>query len=323
MPPDPDADAERLFREGQKLLEAGRYGEACPKFEVAYRKDQQLGTLLNLAFCHKELGAVWPAWVEFKAAEVKANALHLPDRRDFALRKMAELEKSLARVVVVVPRDVELTEVLVEDRHVPEAERGVVFAAEPGDRKFSFRAKGKKAFVQLVTVVKGDQPQRLTVPPMEDELAPLAVEPSIAAPARPGLGPSSTRQRTDAMGDGSGQKTLAIVFAGLGVVGVGVGATTGIMTLTNGCTASARKEDPSGCPDDQRGRNEAAAGEMTGLISTISFAVGGASLVAAAVLYFTAPHPKSAAVGTSTRSAQSRYVWPDIGPRGAGLAGRF
>ena len=92
---DKDADAERLFREGQKLLEERRYGEACPKFEAAYKKDQQLGTLLNLAYCHKEQGATWLAWVEFKEAEVKATELKRNDRRDFARQRMAELEKSL------------------------------------------------------------------------------------------------------------------------------------------------------------------------------------------------------------------------------------
>jgi tetratricopeptide (TPR) repeat protein len=90
-PLDKDADAERLFREGQKLMEERRYGEACPKFDLAYRKDQQLGTLLNLAYCHKELGTTWLAWVEFKEAELKAIELKRTERRDFARQRMAEL----------------------------------------------------------------------------------------------------------------------------------------------------------------------------------------------------------------------------------------
>jgi hypothetical protein len=116
-----EADAERLFREGQKLMEERRYGEACPKFEAAYKKDGALGTLINLAFCHKEQGAIWYAWLEFREAEVKATELNRPERRDFAHARLTELEKNLPKVVIDNPRKVPLTEVLVEDRKVWEA----------------------------------------------------------------------------------------------------------------------------------------------------------------------------------------------------------
>ena len=39
------ADGERASREGQKLLEERRYGEACPKFEQAYKKAQKRGEI--------------------------------------------------------------------------------------------------------------------------------------------------------------------------------------------------------------------------------------------------------------------------------------
>src|SRR5207253_7042855 len=97
---DREADAERLFREGQKLLEERRYGEACPKFEQAYKKDNALGTLLNLAFCHKEQGAVWYAWLEFREAELKATDQNRTERRDFARKSLGELERSLAKAAV-------------------------------------------------------------------------------------------------------------------------------------------------------------------------------------------------------------------------------
>src|SRR3954466_3222786 len=113
-----EADAERLFREGQKLMEERRYGEACPKFEQAYKKDGALGTLINLAFCHKEQGATWYAWLEFREAEVKATELSRPDRRDFAHARLTELEKNLPKVIIDNPKKVPLTEVLVEDRKV-------------------------------------------------------------------------------------------------------------------------------------------------------------------------------------------------------------
>lgn len=322
---DKDADAERLFREGQKLMEDRRYGEACPKLEAAYRKDQQLGTLLNLAYCHKEQGAVWQAWVEFKEAEVKAAELKRSDRRDFARQRMAELEKSLARVVVVEPQQkVELTEVLVEDRHIPEAEKGVTFASEIGQRKFTFRAKGKKQVVQLVKVVKGDRPQRIVVPAMEEEeKEPVAIEaPAPRVPEEPKRAPSTP---AGAVRDGSGQRTVALVLLGVGVVGAGVGTATGLMTLSNECTKSAKRENPAGCPTSPAGQDKAMSGETTGLIADISFGVSGAALVTALVLYLTAPSaPTSATIGGAPKDVRSGIrVMPEIGSGWAGLRGVF
>ena len=316
---DKDADAERLFREGQKLLEERRYGEACPKFEAAYKKDQQLGTLLNLAYCHKEQGATWLSWVEFKEAEVKAIELKRNDRRDFARQRMVELEKSLARVVVERQHKVELTEILLEDRRVPEAEKSVVFAAEPGERKVTFRAKGKAQVVTYVTFAKGDRPQRIVVPPMEDEKEAVAAEappaPADDEPRKAPAPPVSTAERSS----GSGQKTLAVVLAGVGLVGVGAGTVTGLMTLSNPCTTSGKREDPLGCPNNQEGRDKTSEGETTGMISNISFGVGGAALVAALVLYLTAPSGKADA----TAARRGIRVTPEIGTGFAGVRGVF
>lgn len=326
---DKDADAERLFREGQKLLEERRYGEACPKFEAAYKKDQQLGTLLNLAYCHKEQGATWLAWVEFKEAEVKAVELKRSDRRDFARQRMAELEKSLARVVVEPQQKVELTEILVEDRRVPEAEKGVVFAAEPGERKLTFRAKGKAQVVKYVTFSKGDRPQRIAVPPMEDQEKEVVVAetPSAEASEEPKPAPAPARAQEGDHG-GSGQKTIAIVLAGVGLAGIGAGTVTGLMTLSNPCTESAKQKDPGGCPNNAEGHDKTSQGETTGMISNISFGVGGAALVAALVLYLTAPSGRPDSTATlasgSRKGARSGLrVTPEIGTSWAGIRGAF
>ncbi|HVH44432.1 MAG TPA: hypothetical protein VM925_18895 [Labilithrix sp.] len=318
-PSDKDADAERLFREGQKLLEERRYGEACPKFEAAYRKDHQLGTLLNLAYCHKEQGATWVSWLEFKEAEVQATELKRTDRKDFARQRMTELEKSLARVVIDPTQKVELVELLVEERRVPEAEKSVPFAAEPGQRKITFRAKGKKEVVQLVTIVKGDRPQHIAVPPMEDQ---EKEPPVVAAPAPEPPKPTPVQVVAAPAPEGrSGQKTLAVVLGAVGIVGIGVGAATGVMTLSNECTAAAKRENPAGCPDNQAGRDIAARGETTGMVSNITFGVGGAALIAAVVLYVSAPSGKASAPADA--NAKRVRMTPELGTGWAGLRGVF
>jgi hypothetical protein len=302
-PLDKDADAERLFREGQKLMEERRYGEACPKFDLAYRKDQQLGTLLNLAYCHKELGTTWLAWVEFKEAELKAIELKRTERRDFARQRMAELEKSLARVVIEPTTKVELTEVLVEDRHVPEAEKSTPFAAEIGTRKVTFRAKGKKQAVQLVTITKGSAPQKIAVPEMEDQ-PPEPPPPPRMVIEKPSP-PPPVRGR-----DGGTQRALGLALGGVGLVGIGVGSVFGLRTLGNNpCTdglPAGTSNEPS-CTQEERD-----AVSNDGAIATAAFVAGGSIFAVGALIFFTAPHRRSAA-----------SVQPRLGLGSVGVGGRF
>ncbi len=317
---DKDQDAERLFREGQKLMEERRYGDACPKFEAAYRKDQQLGTLLNLAYCHKEQGATWQAWLEFKDAEMKATELRRSDRKEFARQRMTELEKekALTRMVIEPTTKVELTEVLVEDRRIPEAEKSVPFAVEPGrERKVTFRAKGKKDKVHFVSVSKSDKPMKVAVPDMVDEEK-APPPPAVVDPPPP---PPPTHQDVRPVeppkekSDGSTQRVLAYGLGGLAVVGIAVGTVEGLAVINNPCSNQTPEEKagtkPSPCTPDEKSK-----GDTASLVATISFAAGGAALVGALILYFTAP-------SSDAKTGKGFHVTPEMGVGWAGFRGAF
>lgn len=309
-----EADAERLFREGQKLLEERRYGEACPKFEQAYKKDGALGTLLNLAFCHKEQGAIWYAWLEFKEAESKATELNRPDRRDFAHARLAELEKGLPKVIVDNPRKVPLTDVLVEDRKVWEAERGAVFAAEAGARKFTFRAKGKKPATILVNVSRGERAQRVTVPELEvltadDVPPPTVVTPPVEPPKRDAVTPPPAPEAST-----SPQKTIGWVAIGVGSGAAALGLVTGAITMFGPCGHKA-------CTPDQR-----SSSSTTAAISTVSLIGAGALVATGLVLVLTAPSSGSSSGASDSErrvAAQRLVLTPMVGPTELGLSGTF
>src|SRR5262249_33782581 len=153
------------------------------KFEAAYQKDQKLGTLLNLAFCHKEQGNTWYAWLEFREAEVKAEEQHRPERKEFARKRIDDLEKGLAKSIIDNPQHAPLSEGDVEDSKVPEAEKGVAFAIEEGKRKVSFKARGKKPATSLVTIAKGEKLTHVVVPDLED--APPVEATPVTQPEHP------------------------------------------------------------------------------------------------------------------------------------------
>jgi hypothetical protein len=302
---DREADAERLFREGQKLLEERRFGEACPKFEAAYSKDHSLGTLINLAFCHKEQGAIWYAWLEFREAEVKATELNRPDRRDFAKQRLAELEKQLPKVIIDNPQKLLLTDVLVEDRKVWEAERGAVFAAEAGQRRFIFKAKGKKNGALLINIAKGDKVQHVVVPDMED---------GSDAPPRPdtvGEAPKPEAPPPEQPSDGSMQRTIGWIAIGVGGVAAVVGSIEGISTLSSPCAGGKM------ClSDDKSSANTSATIADIGFIVAALGVVGGIALIATA--------PSAAPVQAPASSARSTItLTPRLGPGWASLSGTF
>lgn len=307
-----EQDAERLFREGQKLLEERRFAEACPKFETAYAKDHSLGTLINLAFCHKEQGANWYAWLEFREAEVKATELNRADRRDFAHARLAELEKQLPKLVLDNPQKVPLTDVLVEDRKVWEAERGTVFAAEVGERRFTFKARGKKAAATLITVTKGDKVQHVAVPEMEDGADPPPAGARPAEPAKPDViaapKPSGSMQRT-------------IGWGLLGVSGVAalIGTIEGISTFSSPCHSG------KACTPDERD-----SANTTGTIADVSFVIALLAGGGGVYLLMTAPpaSPPAAAPPDSARvllpsRRPAVSVTPHVGLGWASLTGTF
>lgn len=308
-----EADAERLFREGQKLMEERRFGEACPKFEAAYNKDHSLGTLLNLAFCHKEQGALWYAWLEFREAEVKATELNRPDRRDFAKQRLAELEKQLPKVVIDNPQKVPLTDVLVEDRKVFDAERGAVFAAEAGQRRIIFQAKGKKPAAALINVAKGDKVQHVSVPDMED---------AAEEPSKPDGAASEPAKDGAAKADdpGANQRTLGWIAAGAGGVALVIGTIEGLVTFSSPCQGG------KDCTDDER-----SSAKTSGLVSTVAFTLGLVGVVGGVVLLLSAPDGHAASTpATQARSrtmqaarASTVTVVPQLGLGWAGLSGRF
>ena len=305
-----EQDAERLFREGQKLLEERRFGEACPKFEAAYAKDHSLGTLINLAFCHKEQGATWYAWLEFREAEVKATELNRADRRDFAHARLTELEKQLPKIIIDNPQKVPLTDVLVEDRKVWEAERGAVFAAEAGERRFTFKARGKKPAATLISVAKGDKVQHVSVPEMEDgaeapastgDRPPEPAKPDAAAPADPG----------------SLQRTLGWVALGVGGVGALIGTVAGVSTFSNPCHGG------KACSDDDRD-----SAHTSGTVADVSFVVAILAAGGGVYLLLTAPPAPHAAAPASARvvlppRASSVSITPHLGLGWASVSGTF
>jgi hypothetical protein len=105
----------------------------------------------------------------------------------------------------------------------------------------------------------------------------------------------TTSPTADKPSDGSTQRTIGIVVAGVGLVGVGVGTFFGLQASSN--WSDAKKECsayPNGC--SAKGISLQKDASSQAMISTVGFIAGGVGLAAGAVLFFTAGSGKTETV---------------------------
>src|SRR5882672_9523038 len=113
---DAGAQAQTLFDEGKRLMDAEDYAAACPKLAESQRLDPGNGTLARLATCHEKQGLTATAWSEFAELLTSAQRAGQADRERFARQRIAILEPHLSRLTIIVPADVATTAGLVVQR---------------------------------------------------------------------------------------------------------------------------------------------------------------------------------------------------------------
>jgi serine/threonine-protein kinase len=248
-----------------------------------------------LGECYKQAGRTASAWAIFREAASKADAAGESDRARTGKKRADELEGTLSRVTFEVAEENEAIEDLVVrqgDRPVNRALWGTAIPVDPGQLKVVAEAPGYETWETTVLIGEGGSGATLTVPPLvklPEEVAPPPEEPA------PVVGETQTTVTPlDVKKPGSTQKTVGLVLAGIGVVGVGVGGAFGILAMQSEsdagefCKGATCEPETDGIALTNKARDRA-------LISTIGFAAGGALLAGGLTLYFTAPKKQEVA----------------------------
>ena len=309
--PAPGSDkvaAEALFEDGRRLVAAGSFAEACPRFADSERLDPSPGTLLNFASCYEKLGRSATAWATYREAASAANAAGRAEYVATAQRHAEALAPTLARLTVTIAQPVEGLQITRDGVRVEHAEWGVPIPIDPGSHNMEASAPGHKSWVSGVDVPKDGLQVSVSVPPLEA----LPIEgqsPAVLAPpVSPSPLPAAPPAPEQASSRGGGQRTLGLIVAGAGVVGLGIGAGFALSAKSqyNTSLSSCQPSNPNVC--NGTGVSQRNDARSAGDIASVAVTVGAAALAGGAVIWLTAPR------GAQPSSSSARIgIAPTLG----------
>ncbi len=254
------AVAERLFREGRSLFEAGQIAPACKKFAESQRLDPQLGTLLNLAECEAQLGRTATAWARFRELAEKARRAEQADRREYAEKQAAALEAKLTYAVLRLPKDSQDLRIDVDGQPLGAASYTTALPLDPGRHRLDITRGAEKFVVEFDLEARpGQQPIDVVLDDAHRVGAKQAAPP-----------PSDD-------GDVDGRAVAGWVLLAAAAAGVGVGTYLGVSAMSLKDDADARCDgrfcDALGLEAFEDARTNAHG-------ATVSFAIAGAAAIA-------------------------------------------
>lgn len=320
--------ARNLAREGQTALMQEDFETAADRFGQA-RKLVDAPTLhVGYARARAGQGRLVEA---YEAYRVVLSAPVAPDSPPAFLQAVAaarkestEIEKRLAWLTIEIDGLVkgDPVEVKVNGRVVNSATLGAPRPVDPGPVWVTVSAAGYEGGdTQELDAEEGQQDltaeftlEKLPEPDPEPVVAP-------AAPANPAQPTGFDALRHD------WQEVAAWSSLGLGVLGVGVGVTAGIVAINEKASLDEQcigkpppMQDESVCDDI----SSAALSnyDTAGTVATVGFIAGGVFLAAGAVMLFTLP---ASATDSAVGSAAKRegFVAPYLGFGSAGVRGAF
>ncbi|MGE5786544.1 MAG: hypothetical protein ACM3ZE_18245, partial [Myxococcales bacterium] len=214
------ARADVLFDEAMQLMQSGQYKLACSKFEESQQLAPAMGNQFNLADCYAKTGRAVVAWKNYTQVADAARLKGDQARESVALARAREVERQIAFLVLNVRERVAGMTVRCDSVAIDDQQLGTPLPIAPGKHVISVSApgavdwsktvelvgEGEKLEVELPTLKANPSPTRASAPLVQ------ALDASIGAPA----------QAVPAWPH-SHQRIWALISAGVGVTGLGVG----------------------------------------------------------------------------------------------------
>ncbi|MGO8992583.1 MAG: tetratricopeptide repeat protein [Polyangiaceae bacterium] len=313
------ATARELGQDGQAALDKKDYTTAEDRFRRADALFHAPTLLLGYARAEAGLGKVVNASEAYNrivregvppgAPAVFAQAV------EAAKAEAGAVQARIASVTITVAGPENPT-VTLDDQPVPVAALGVKRPVDPGEHVVKATGDGWQPSETKFTVADaGNANANLTLLKVPGSSAAAATPAPAGQPAPAASGGTASADTGTTSSSGSTQRTVGIVGIAAGVVGLGVGAVTGILAIGKHSTLST--ECPDGTCSSAQSQSDLSSYHSIGMVSTIGFVAGGVLAAGGAVIFLTAPHGQSAAPKTGV------WITPFVGPGSVGAVGRF
>lgn len=301
------AAAKALFDQGQSLMDQKKFNDACAKFRASNDQVAKVGTLLNLADCYEKNGQNASAWATYNDAIGLGRRQGRPEFEEFAKKKTADLEPTLLRMTLIVPREV-IVEGLVVTRDgvkLSEGAWGVPIPVDPGVHAIQATAPKKLPWKGTIEITADKKIAELKVGPLED--APVEgpiIEKEIVTRV--------VQEKTF----WTPLRITGAIAGGVGVVSlIGGGVFGGVAMSTWKSAKDACGPGYPVCAFNSDGPTKADTAKTFATVSTVLF-VGGGIAAAAGVTLFLLGAPKHT-------EQQTARVFPLVGPGSLGVGGSF
>ena len=236
------------------------------------------------------------------------------DVKEACVKRIAKVDEATPSLVFAVKNGAgdDVTDVTVTMDGAPllGSLDGRPVALDPGSHTFVFTARGQLPVERTLVIHEGEKNRQETV-----RVGPGAPPPEKPPPPAP---PPST---TSAW---STQRYAGVVIAGVGVIGLGLGAAFGLVAI--GEQSNEKKDcSSSACPNPGAARTEYDGATRDAAISTVSFIAGGALTLGGTALFFLAKPSADASASTAGDTMRTLRLAPSVDARSRGfvLRGEF
>ncbi len=297
------AMAQKLYEQATNLMDAQKHADACPKLEqVTQIIPSGLGGHETLGQCYEALGRYGSAWEQYTVAESLAHAKGEAQRAADMAAKAKALEPKVAKITIVVPKELQNFDGLTISRDGKKHEKALwntPLPVDTGTHVIKVEAPGRVAWSKEVTILADGAMLAVDVPQL------------VVEPALPVVDPFNT----PSLPVRTWQKPLGWTSVGIGAAslitsGILSGLAVGKKNASNNghCQTSNNR-----CDDVGLDLRDQALGLASGATATV--VIGGVLAAGGIVLVATAP--KQDARKTGIR-------WSvDVAPMGVGLRGTW
>lgn len=271
------AQAQGLFDEGLKLMDAGRYGEACPKFIASNRLDPAGGTQMNVALCHEREGKTATAVLDYQTALAQAVRDKRKERESFAKERIDALTPLVPKVVIRVPDgEAKTAQVTIDGTAVAPEALGTPLSLDPGPHQAEafFPATGQRTTTPFT--LRTGEAKNIRFGSNEGAVVGGL---GIGTPAGPGDRAGGSRNSGE-----SARSKYGPIFGWVGAGALVASAVTGTFALVNYVSYKDNCADGRNFCKSQDGVNAASRTNTHAILSTIFLGVGAAALIVIPIL---------------------------------------